>query len=164
MGILTKVLTGAVAAVTVAVQAPPAHAAPVELFRFAGTEISTSPLDLPCLPFTGTITEARSADGLLVIHPDGETHVQMSVTASVTIAPDETSDAQVYEGTYREHVAGRFMTVDGEDVPLVMTFVVPLRVTAADGSTVRALLKGHVTTTPDGTMRVMSQEWRCVGP
>jgi hypothetical protein len=44
----------------------------------------------------------------------------------------------------------------------VSSFHLQPSVTGTDGSHVRALLKGHVTVPPDGTVRVATDTLRCI--
>jgi len=147
-----------------------AHAASaVTHLEIHESEVSVSAFDAgdepgrgACLPFSGTSTEYRDLDAKLVIHEDGETHIEFTVQATFTLTPDDPSRWPSYSGSYREQGAGRaFLTPQGE-VPVVLSFHLQPSATGTDGSQVRALLKGHVTVTPDGTVRVATDTLRCI--
>ena len=80
----------------------------------------TMPLDDPtftdCLGYEGQIFEDRHGVFNLTIHTRGAmadaVHVEGDVTATFVISPLEGTGV-VYTGTYREHDAGNFVTVDG---------------------------------------------------
>jgi hypothetical protein len=73
----------------------------------------------------------------------GAVHVQGDVTATFVISPLEGTGV-VYTGTYREHVAGNFVTVEGEDVPHpAASFHLHGTGTGSDGSRIRLTLHGH---------------------
>jgi hypothetical protein len=52
----------------------------------------------------------------------------------------------VYTGTYREHAAGNFMTIDDQDVEYPAgSFYLHATGTGSDGSGIRFTLHGHAT-------------------
>ena len=109
------------------------------------------PLDDPtfteCLGYEGRIFEDRNGVYNLTIHTRGAmagaVHVEGDVTATFVISPLEGTGV-VYTGTYREHVAGNFVTVEGEDVPYpAASFYLHGTGTGSDGSHIRLTLHGH---------------------
>jgi hypothetical protein len=165
--LITLVLTAAIA---VFGPSTAAHAdSAVTHLEIHDSEVSVSDFDAgdepgrgACLPFSGTSTEYRDLDAKLVIHEDGETHIEFTVQATFTLTPDDPSRWPSYSGSYREQGAGRtFLTPEGE-VPVVFSFHLQPSATGSDGSQLRALLKGHVTVTPDGTVRVTTDTLRCI--
>jgi hypothetical protein len=115
-----------------------------------------------CLPFSGTSTENRDLDAKLVIHDDGETHIEFTVQATFTLTPNDPSRRPAYTGSYREQGTGHTFLTSGGEEREVASFHLQPSATGADGSHVRALLKGHVTVTPDGTVRVETDTLRCI--
>ncbi len=147
-----------------------AHAAPaVTHLEIHESEVSVSDFDAgdepgrgACLPFSGTSREYRDLDAKLVIHEDGETHIDFTVQATFTLTPDDPSLWPSYSGSYREQGAGRALLTPEGEVDVVFSFHLQPSATGTDGSQVRALLKGHVTVTPDGTVRVATDTLRCI--
>jgi hypothetical protein len=130
----------------------PAHADPgvikdVFIEDFQGTTALDDPAFTDCLGYQGQIYEDRDGVYNLTIHTTGSmagvTHVEGDVTASFVISPLQGTGV-VYTGTYREHVAGKFVTVEGEDVPYpAASFYLHGTGTGSDGSRIRLTLHGH---------------------
>lgn len=155
---MRRLVVFACTAFAFALGASPAHAAgAVERVHFSWTESSTSPSD--CLP-GATIAEHRDVEGTLLLHDDGETHVEMTASGTFTLTPEDPA-SPTYTGSYREHVAGRFVSEGDDDVPVVMTYVVTLSGAGSDGSRLRGRLTGHVTVRPDGTVTARQQTASC---
>ncbi len=110
-------------AIVVAVALPAQAASIVERIPLSGTETSVVTSDLGCLPYRVTLTERRTVRGTLLVHADGEVHVQLSVVASFTLRPRRAGAGPSYSGTYREHVAGRFIQTQHGDEPIVLAYV-----------------------------------------
>ena len=113
----------------------------------------TGPLDDPtfteCLGYEGQIFEDRDGVFNIIIHTRGAMagafHVEGEITATFVISPLEGTGV-IYTGTYREHAAGTFMTVDDEDVAFPAgSFDLHGTGTGNDGSTIRIILHGHST-------------------
>jgi hypothetical protein len=73
----------------------------------------------------------------------GVTHVEGDVNASFVISPIQGTGV-VYRGTYREHSAGNFLVVNGEDIPHpAASFYLHGTGTGSDGSQIRFTIRGH---------------------
>jgi hypothetical protein len=100
-----------------------------------------------CLGYQGQIYEDRHGVYNLTIHTRGSiagvVHVEGDVSATFTISPLHGAGV-VYRGTYREHAAGNFLVIDGQDVPHPAAFYY-LHGTGAgsDGSQIRFTSQGH---------------------
>ena len=99
--------------------AAPAAAAgiPAQHIHATVTEDTTFPIgDLAgCLPYTGTITEHRTAP-LAGVVQDGTAHLRFDGPATFDIQPDHPTDAPSYTGAFREHTAFTG-TINGDDFP-----------------------------------------------
>jgi hypothetical protein len=133
------------------------------------SEVSVSDFDAgdepgrgTCLPFSGTSTEYRTLDAKLLTHEDGQTHIEFTVLSTFTLTPNDPSRWPSYSGSYREQGAGRVLITPEGQVDEVFSFHLQPSATGTDGSQVRALLKGHVTVTPDGTVRVTTDTLQCI--
>ena len=114
---------------------------------FQGTMPLDDPIFTECLGYEGQIFEDRHGVFNLTIHTRGAmadaVHVEGDVTATFVISPLEGTGV-VYSGTYREHDAGNFVTVAGEDVPYpAASFYLHGTGTGSDGSRIRLTLHGH---------------------
>ena len=119
---------------------------------FQGTMPLDDPIFTECLGYEGQIFEDRHGVFNLTIHTRGAmadaVHVEGDVTAFTAsdFGRTLTSNANgvVYSGTYREHDAGNFVTVAGEDVPYpAASFYLHGTGTGSDGSRIRLTLHGH---------------------
>jgi hypothetical protein len=113
----------------------------------------TTPLDDPtftaCLGYEGQLFEDRDGVFNITVHTRGAMadafHVEGEVTATFVISPVEGTGV-VYTGTYREHAAGNFMTIDDQDVEYPAgSFYLHATGTGSDGSSIRFTLHGHST-------------------
>jgi hypothetical protein len=113
----------------------------------------TMPLDDPtftaCLGYEGQLFEDRDGVFHITVHTRGAMadafHVEGEVTATFVISPVEGTGV-VYTGTYREHAAGNFMTIDDQDVEYPAgSFYLHATGTGSDGSSIRFTLHGHST-------------------
>jgi hypothetical protein len=111
----------------------------------------TTPLDDPaftdCLGYRGQIYEDRNGVYNLTIHTSGSmagvTHVKGDVTANFTISPLQ-GIGVVYRGTHREHAAGNFLIINGEDIPHpAASFYLHGTVPAATAPRSRFTVRGH---------------------
>jgi hypothetical protein len=146
---LLVVLLGLAAALSLAL---PAHADPgvikdVFIEDFQGTTALDDPAFADCLGYEGQVYEDRDGVYNLTIHTSGSmagvTHVEGDVTASFVISPIQGTGV-VYSGTYREHSAGNFLVVNGEDIPHpAASFYLHGTGTGSDGSQIRLTIRGH---------------------
>jgi hypothetical protein len=104
----------------------------------------TTPLDDPtftaCLGYEGQIFEDRDGVFNITVHTRGAMagafHVE-EVTATFVLSPVE-GIGVVYTGTYREHAAGNFMTIDDQDVEYPAgSFYLHATGTGSDGSRIQ---------------------------
>jgi hypothetical protein len=110
----------------------------------------TSPLDSDssnCLGYPGQIYEDRHGQYQITYHTDGANsdaaNVEGTVYATFRISPLN-GNGVVYSGSYREHSAGTFKTIDGQDVPYPSaTYLIHGDGTGTDGSTLRFTAGGH---------------------
>ena len=111
----------------------------------------TMPIDDPnfaaCLGYEGQIFEDRDGVFNLTIFTrganEGAFHIEGKVDATSVISPIS-GPGTVYTGTYREHAAGKFKTIDGEDVPYpAASFNLKGTGTGNDGSHITIGLSGH---------------------
>jgi hypothetical protein len=73
----------------------------------------------------------------------GVTHVEGDITVNFTISPLQGTGV-VYRGTYREHAAGNFLIINGEDIPHpAASFYLHGTGTGSDGSQIRFIVRGH---------------------
>jgi hypothetical protein len=146
---LLIVLLGLTAALSLAL---PAHADPgvikdVFVEDFQGTTALDDPAFADCLGYQGQVYEDRHGVYNLTIHTTGSmagvTHVEGDVSASFVISPIQGTGV-VYSGTYREHSAGNFLVVNGEDIPHpAASFYLHGTGTGSDGSQIRFTIRGH---------------------
>jgi hypothetical protein len=111
----------------------------------------TMPIDDPeiaaCLGYEGQIFEDRHGVINLTIFTrganEGAFHVEGTVDATFVISPIS-GPGTVYTGTYREHLAGKFKTIDGQDIPYpAASFHLKGTGTGDDGSRITIGLSGH---------------------
>ena len=146
---LLVVLLGLTTALGLAI---PAHADPgvikdVFIEDFQGTTPLDDPTFTNCLGCQGQIYEDRHGVYNLTIHTTGSmagvTHVEGDVTANFAISPIQ-GGGTIYTGTYREHSAGNFLVINGEDIPYpAASFYLHGTGTGSDGSQIRFTIRGH---------------------
>ena len=146
---LLVVLLGLTTALGLAI---PAHADPgvikdVFIEDFQGTTALDDPVFTDCLGYEGQVYEDRHGVYNLTIHTTGSmagvTHVEGDVTASFVISPIQGTGV-LYSGTYREHSAGNFLVVNGEDIPHpAASFYLHGTGAGSDGSLIRLTIRGH---------------------
>ncbi|MEO6715529.1 MAG: hypothetical protein ABIM89_19180 [Mycobacteriales bacterium] len=100
-----------------------------------------------CLGYAGQIYEDRHGQYNLTLHTQGANtdalHVEGTVDARFVISPIA-GEGTVYTGTYREHSAGNFKVIGGEDVPFpAASYMIQGSGTGDDGSTIRFTSGGH---------------------
>ena len=130
----------------------PAHADPgvvkdVFIEDFQGTTPLDDPAFTNCLGYEGQVFEDRDGVYNLTIHTTGSmagvTHVEGDVTANFAISPIQ-GGGTIYTGTYREHSAGNFLVINGEDIPHpAASFYLHGTGTGSDGSQIRFTIRGH---------------------
>jgi hypothetical protein len=159
----------AVAALAVVPTGPAMAAASVTHIPIHVEEVSTDHFaagDGVCVDYAGTLVENRVGDADLVLHESGALadafHVTFVVAADFTLTPDNPNAGPGYSGTYREGGAGLVEGDTGQE--LTSSFHLIAVATGTDGSTLHFLLRGHVTVTPDGTMRAVSDQLTCIQP
>lgn len=146
---LLVVLLGLTTALGLAI---PAYADPgvikdVFIEDFQGTTPLDDPAFADCLGYQGQIFEDRHGTYNLTIHTTGSmagvTHVEGDITAAFVISPIQ-GGGIVYTGTYREHSAGNFLVVNGEDIPHpAASFYLDGTGNGSDGSQIRLTIRGH---------------------
>jgi hypothetical protein len=156
------------AAAVALLPAGPAHAeAGVTHLTLHEHEVSTDHFaagDGICVDYAGTLIEDRHLDAEAVQHDNGAglANLTFIVRATFSITPDEPAAGPSYTGSYVEKGAGIVETASSQD--RAVTYHVVAAGTGSDGSTLRFLLRGHVTATPDGAVHAARDQLTCVRP
>ncbi|MDQ1614111.1 MAG: hypothetical protein QOJ60_50 [Actinomycetota bacterium] len=168
MRLTSLALAGAAGMSALAPAVPAAAAASVTLFSFHQHEVSSEHFaagEGACVGYAGTLVEHRDVRVRGVQHDSGGLAGQMSaretVDATFSLTPDDPADGPAYTGTYREGGTGRAI---GFDQTIVSTYHLVAHATGSDGSTLRFLLRGHVTTTPRGAVHAATDSLTCIQP
>jgi hypothetical protein len=115
-----------------------------------------------CVGYSGTMYEDRNYDVRVtefVSGPrTGDVHLTGSVTGLMIITPDDPEAGPVYTGDVREKVVFRGTSLDD---PLGVAFVLHVRLTGSDGSSLRILYHGHGTAGRDGKVRLHFDRLHC---
>ncbi len=111
-----------------------------------------------CPAFTGTLEEDRHLDMSGIMKADGTGHATTSVTATVTLTPDD-PDAVTYTGGYTQHQTGSF--VDEGHGDRVVTTTTHGLITGSDGTTWRIQEVVHLSLDARGAVRSTFDRMRC---
>lgn len=117
-----------------------------------------------CVDYAGTLIEDRQLDAKAVQHDGGTSLANLTFTvyATFSITPDDPTAGPAYTGSYVEKGAGIVDTAPDQD--RAVSYHVVAAATGSDGSTLRFLLRGHVTATPDGTVHAARDQLTCIQP
>jgi hypothetical protein len=98
-----------------------------------------------CVDYAGTLVEDRQLDAGAVQHDSGAglANLTFTVRATFSITPDDPTAGAAYTGSYVEKGAGIVDTAPDQD--RAVSYHVVAAATGSDGSTLRFLLRGHVT-------------------
>jgi hypothetical protein len=166
----TRYVLPLAAVLALAASATPASgAAAVTHLTLQEHEVSTDHFEAGdgiCVDYAGTLVEDRELDADAVLHDRGAlagvANLTFTVRADFSISPDDPADGPAYTGTYVEGGAGSVDTATDEG--RAATYHVVASATGSDGSTLRFLLRGHVTLTPDATVHADRDQLTCVQP
>lgn len=149
---LGAAITGMLLAAGPALAAPAWHGSYLE----GADEVSTFAAgEFGCgVPYAGSMHEVRHGSYDLLVPGTGPRSSELKVLGSVDgyleITPEHPGDGPSYTGSYREHVAGWFASLD-PDVFRVGHFRLLGTLEGSDGSTKRWVMSLKVTLRADGT-------------
>jgi hypothetical protein len=117
-----------------------------------------------CVDYAGTLVEDRRLDAQAVQHESaaGLVNLTFTVRATLSITPDDPAAGPTYIGSYVEKGAGIVETAPDQD--RAITYHVVAAADGSDRSTLRFLLRGHITVTPEGTVHAARDQLTCARP